>query len=588
MEKYKQVIKYEDVWADEGPYAGTIHAYTLENGTVGYTHRFPNYINREYPEVADSDFVLSFMGSHNASVTIARGRKILETVELERLMNVKNIGIAQYKVPKQERIPQYMRILRDYLERAYGVREYKFVLVQNSDVIIDNDRLNLHQFFPSQQYIHCLHHMSHAAGSFYQSPYKEALIFSSDGGGSDGIFHVYHAKRGEEPKFIAEYVWDLGFAYMVFGKYLGDIKYEPSLPEGNLVYSGKIMGLVSYGKVRDEWLPAFIRFYKSIPNGNDYEKWLSQLADAIGVQFDVENRLTGQVAYDIAATSQRAFETILIRTMRPHVDAYPGVPICFSGGCALNILANTAIKKYFKRDVFVGPNPNDCGQALGMMLNWLRPEEPYDPTYTGPRLLDIECLMTYIEERPYDPVPLDVPQLAQLIARGKIMGVARGRGESGPRALGNRSILCNPAIPEMKDILNAKVKHREWYRPFAPVVRLEDVNKYFEWEGESRWMSFAPQVREQYKSLLPSITHVDGTARVQTVTKDQNSFLYNLLTEIEKLTGYGVLLNTSFNVDGKPILSTARDAFTILENTELDGLVIENTMIVKPEKTVLV
>ena len=159
---------------------------------------------------------------------------------------------------------------------------------------------------------------------------------------------------------------------------------------------------------------------------------------------------------------------------------------------------------------------------------------------------------------------------------GKIIGVARGRSEHGPRALGNRSIICNPAIPEMKDTLNEKVKHREWYRPFAPVVRLEDVSKYFEWQRESRWMSFCPKVREEWREKLSAITHIDGTARVQTVTREQNEWLYDLLTEFEKQSGIGVLLNTSFNVDGKPILSTIRDAFSILEKTEMDGLIIQN------------
>jgi carbamoyltransferase len=134
----------------------------------------------------------------------------------------------------------------------------------------------------------------------------------------------------------------------------------------------------------------------------------------------------------------------------------------------------------------------------------------------------------------------------------------------------------------MKDTLNARVKHREWYRPFAPVVRLEDVNKYFEWNKESKWMSFCPKVREEWKEKLVAITHVDGTARVQTVTRDQNEWLYDLLTKFEEKTGIGVLLNTSFNVDGKPILSTIKDAFEIFEKTELDCLVIEDYYFKKP------
>jgi carbamoyltransferase len=166
--------------------------------------------------------------------------------------------------------------------------------------------------------------------------------------------------------------------------------------------------------------------------------------------------------------------------------------------------------------------------------------------------------------------------LAQDLLEGKIVGVARGKAEHGARALGNRSILCNPSIPDMKDTLNEKVKHREWYRPFAPVVRLEDVSKYFEWEGESRWMSFCPKVKEEWREKLAAITHIDGTARVQTVTREQNEWLYDLLTEFDRINGVGVLLNTSFNVDGKPILSSIKDAFKILESTQMDGLVIEN------------
>jgi len=161
------------------------------------------------------------------------------------------------------------------------------------------------------------------------------------------------------------------------------------------------------------------------------------------------------------------------------------------------------------------------------------------------------------------------------------MGIARDRMEHGPRALGNRSILCNPAIKEMKDILNEKVKHREYYRPFAPVVRLEDVSEYFEWEGESRWMTFCPKVKKEWRKKLPSITHVDNTARIQTVTQEQNPWLYELLTKFKEKTGVGVLLNTSFNVNGKPILNTIRDAFEILEKSEMDGLVIEDTYIKK-------
>jgi carbamoyltransferase len=227
------------------------------------------------------------------------------------------------------------------------------------------------------------------------------------------------------------------------------------------------------------------------------------------------------------------------------------------------------------------------------MLSHLRPEQACDITYKGLPILDQSLLAQTLPEYPnvkklmdkdeeFHPYEQFKPSiLIKDLVEGKIIGVVKGQAEHGPRALGNRSIICNPSIPEMKDILNAKVKNREWYRPFAPVVRLEDVSKYFEFEGESRWMSFCPKVKEEWRDKLAAITHVDNTARVQTVTREQNEFLYDLITEFEKETGVGVVLNTSFNVNGKPILSTYKDAFIIYDKTQLDCLLLEDYYIRK-------
>lgn len=547
------------------------------------TDAFAHYVGRDIPATQPHQFDIAINGSHNGGIVVAKGNTILEIVEFERFFNYKNSGLAQYKVPRSEYIIDYFKLVRDYLMQKYGIQQFHNCFYQNSDAIVDDQRLRLQDHIPAERHYDCLHHHSHAAGTFYQSPYKEALIVSLDGGGSDGVFRVYTCRRGEEPKFIYGTALDLGFCYMLLGEYLGDIKREPALSDGNLVYSGKIMGLVSYGKVRNEWLDAFKKYYKSCPTGGTYPPIIQELGEMIGVEFNTENRLYGEVAYDLAATSQRAFEDVLLETIQPALETYPNLPVCLSGGCALNILFNTRLQKEYKREVFVGPNPNDCGIALGMMLNHIRPEKPFDSTYMGIPLLDVNMLPLYLQEGTgYNLERATIQRLAQLIVDGKIIGVARGRSEHGPRALGNRSIICNPMIPDMKDILNEKVKHREWYRPFAPVVRLQDVSKYFEWEGDTRWMSFAPLVREEYRKVLPSITHIDNTARVQTVTREQNAFLYDLITEIERHTGIGVLLNTSFNDDGKPILSTVRDALKILSNSQMDGVLIERTLILKP------
>lgn len=550
---------------------------------------------------------ISFHGSHNGAIVVENNGEILCVIEFERFLGQKNVGLAQYKPPR------FIMIALDeilkWVEKEYNISEFENCFFSSTDFVGENFEgkhvsFQLTKRINVKNIIHGPHHEAHAYGVFYQSPYKEALIFSFDGGGDDGEFNIYLAKRGENIVRLAQLLnptynrphlyYNLGFAYMVFGQYFNDIKME-AMGDGNLVWPGKIMGLISYGNVNEEWLPHFIKFYKDDPDGmgNQYIDKINELGNKINVVFDIKNRLTGQVEYDVAATSQRAFEECFLEVAKPYFEQYPDLPICIVGGCALNIVLNTRVKQEFNKEVFVGPNPNDCGIALGHMLKYLKPEQPVDVTYKGIPILDeytiIERLHRYpfvkklinkdLEYHPYEQH--DPSILVNDLLIGKIVGVVRGNSEHGPRALGNRSIICNPSFTNMKDILNSKVKDREWYRPFAPVVRLEDVSKYFEFEGESRWMSFCPKVKEEWRDKLSAITHVDGTARVQTVTKEQNSWLYNLLTEFEKVNDVGVLLNTSFNVNGKPILSTYQDAFHIFDNTKLDCLLINDYYIRK-------
>ena len=516
---------------------------------------------------------ISFYGSHNSAVVVENEGKILCVIEIERFVNKKNAGYSQYLISHTR--PFLLSEIVKWIEKTYGIKEFENCFYLNSDTIEGTKKVFYHELIPAKNYINSLHHLSHAACGFYQSDYEKALIFSFDGGGNDGFFNVYHAENRETITEIIRFNHDLGFPYMSFGDYLSDVKLEPALNIGNLVYSGKIMGLCSYGNLREEWLEPFKEYYYSKPDGLNYLELLKVLGDKIGVEFSRSNRLTGQLAWDVAKTSQIAFEEVFIEITKPYIEQYSDLPIIVVGGCALNILLNTRLKNELKVDVFVPPNPNDCGIAAGMMLNYLKPKTAIDLTYSGIPILDIDTLMSHCEDD-YRADKLNVETLVNDLVNGKIIGVSRQTSEHGPRALGNRSIICNPTKPDMKDILNSKVKHREWYRPFAPVVRLEDVSKYFEFEGESRWMSFCPQVKEEWKEKLVSITHVDGTARVQTVTKEQNEFLYNLITEFEKITGVGVLLNTSFNVDGRPILSTVKDALQVFNSTQMDCLLIED------------
>lgn len=520
---------------------------------------------------------IAFHGSHNASVVVENNNKILSIIEIERFLNTKNAGYAQYLTSATR--PFLIKEILAYIQTEYGITKFKNCYYSNTDTLEGDHKVHYERLIPAENYINCLHHESHAACAFYQTDYNEALIVSFDGGGSDGFFNIYHAKDRYNIQLVDKFNMDLGFPYMSFGDYLDDIRIEHSLSIGNLVYAGKIMGLCSYGKVNNEWLPYFENYYKQKPDGLNYLQLLYELSQKTGLVFDRNNRLKDQIAWDVAKTSQIAFENVFIELLNPFLQKFPNIPLILVGGCALNILLNTRLKQTLDREIFIPPNPNDCGIATGMILSAIKPQNAIDITYSGISILDKNKLMMILESH-YGSIPLDMNILVENLINGLIVGVVRGNSEHGPRALGNRSIICNPMYPNMKDILNQKVKNREWYRPFAPVCRLEDVSKYFEFSGESRWMQFCPNVKEEWRNKLISITHIDNTARVQTVTREQNEWLYDLITLFEQKTGVGVLLNTSFNVNGKPILSTYDDAIKVFENTQMDRLILDNYYIV--------
>lgn len=525
--------------------------------------------------------ILSAYGSHNAAIAMFYKGEY-RIVEVERWLNSKNIGLTTYMPSKHPQIvfDEITEFLLSQTDRS------------DADVLLTGYVQNIIPKFHVKERLGFDHHTAHAATAFYQSPYKEALVFTFDGGGDGGFFNVYLADRKNGIKLLDKFNQDLGFPYMIVCDYLKDIKKEP-LNIGNLVYAGKIMGLCSYGKIREEWVDHFDKFYSqfnyignSILGGKEvsYDA-LTELFKGLGVEdFDFESsRYEGQFAWDIAATSQKSFENQFFKYAQKYLDEYPELPVAMAGGCALNVLLNTKLLKLRNNKLFVPPNVSDCGIAVGGLLWYMAPEGQVDLTYSGTPILDRNQFSTYIQEHDlivYDNVTVE--ELAKYLAEGHIVGMIQGNSEHGSRALGNRSIICAPG-EGMKDTLNHKVKNREWYRPFAPITRLEDVSKYFEHDDgvESRHMVFVANVREEWRSTMPAITHEDFTARLQTVTRNQNKLIYDLITEFEKHTGYGVILNTSFNVDGKPILTRLSDAFKILRDTQLDAVYFEGKLILK-------
>lgn len=520
-------------------------------------------------------FDISLYTSHNSSFTISKDGHILEVLELERFVNIKNVGLMWY-LPKVKNSINTLHNVLNYFKVKYNVNYYENLICNPTDVeVFSNyfDTKSLLLFFRAKNLILVDHQEGHSYNAFYQSDLNEGTIISFDGGGNDGCFNYYKGnKKDGLTLYKKNYEYNIGEKYAEIGYHCSSLK-ELDYFQGYLVHSGKLMGLSGYGNTMCDHIDVFKEYYKGHHEGREGK---DSNYNNLKNKLNLPDKLTGQIELDVVNTSQHVFEEVFYDLSKEDIEQSNN-NLCLAGGCAMNILNNSKINNITK--TFISPNPDDRGLSLGFMLAHLKPQSSFDSTYIGPEVWDKFQLYEYIDK--YDGQLLNHTQVINDITSGKILGLVQGRAEHGPRALGNRSIICSPIIQRMKDTLNAKVKNREYYRPFAPVVRLEDISKYFEFEGESKWMSFCPVVKSEWKEILTAITHIDGTARVQTVTREQNELLYDLLTLMNEKTGVGVLLNTSFNIAGKPILNSYKDAIWMLENTQMDGLILEKYYIKK-------
>jgi carbamoyltransferase len=515
-------------------------------------------------------FHLAVFSGHNASITIAKDDVILESIDLERLMNVKNMGWTRF-FPSVHRPSCVAHELSRYFNKKYGATNYETIICNQEDVDMWKHHGGIKEVFKAKNLVEIWHQDGHAYNTFYQTDLQSSVAITFDGGGNDGCFNFYRLNRKDGityKKLQLEH--NLGEKYAQFGFACKSIHPAIDPGQGYLTYSGKLMGLAAYGEVMYDKLDIFRDYYTG--HHGTYELRLENFK-----KLNLPEKIDGKLEADCVRTSQYIFEELFMRESKEYIDeAISMGHICLGGGCALNVLNNTALNKIVK--TYVSPQPEDRGLSLGFMLGFLRPSTAFDSTYIGPEAWDRDALYEYVNQ--YKGTPVDINELASDLRDGKIIGIIRGRSEYGARALGNRSIICIPK-EGMKDVLNIKVKNREYFRPYAPMVRYEDVDKYFDWSGEARWMNFCPTVKHEWRAHLPTITHADGTARIQTVKRDQNDFIYDLLTEVEQKTGVGVLVNTSFNIAGKPMINTYRDAVYMLENTEMDGLILENYYIKK-------
>lgn len=585
-------------------------------------------LSLKLPEIKNNCHYISVSLStgHDLSVTVSKGFDILEVIELERFINDKNTPLGRITVTEQARIADNQSLYNIHKEKIiaalYELKDYiarHYTEVFEAGVYIESPyhyllsrikypqqtKIDIRNIFNANQWFLISHHLAHAAGAFYQSQFNKSLVVSLDGGSKDGVLNVFLFDN-DEIKHIANIDTTLCDYYSQLGFLFKDIKVPKKLDRIQTVYPGKIMGLSSYGnpdKIYTRLFKKYLHCRDDNTTRADVEK--SFLRQGVNIHFCRtryryqkefrENQakkygIEGSEAFIFAASIQKAFEEVYFDLIGPYFDQYTDYPICLTGGGALNILTNTRVYKQYGKLPFVPPDPNDCGLSLGGLLFLIKPKKRYEIPYSGPKLLDRDLLSTYLYEETFEynypnytvkNIENDIALLATLIKTGNIIGVARGRSERGPRALGNRSILASATISGMKDKINHNIKGREWFRPFAPVVRYEDVNTYFEWDQESRYMSFCPLVRKEYQTVLEPITHIDGTARIQTVTRDQNQFIYDLLTEFKKQNDIGVMVNTSFNVDSKPIVSSVKDCFRVLKNTDMNGILIDNVLIMK-------
>ena len=438
------------------------------------------------------------------------------------------------------------------------------------------------------------HHECHVASAFFSSGFSEGNILSIDGSGEEVSTLLCYASNNKiEVIKSFKLPNTLGGLYATFTEFLGFRAYHDE---------GKVMGLASYGSYQEDLQQKLDKFISFDPETGEFEvnphlryigdhsygsRFTDEFVEIFGKPRENESALESQYA-DLAFALQYRLENIVFSLAQWLSKQTGSRNFCLAGGVAMNCVLNGRLaEKEFVDNIYIQPAASDNGVSLGaaQLLNMREGSEKnkkMDHAYWGPEFTEVEIIKALIESKlSYKKSKNICNEVAQKIKDGKIVGWFQGRMEIGARALGNRSILASPLISDMKDKINLEVKHRENWRPFCPSMKEEVYYKYIDASADSPYMIMAFPVHEEFRTIIPAVVHVDGTARPQAVSKKYNPRFWGLLDEFEKLTGHPVLINSSFNIQGEPVVCSPVDALRTFGGTGLDVLVMGDFILEK-------
>jgi carbamoyltransferase len=498
---------------------------------------------------------------------------------------------VQYALANPSKILNFIRLR----QRKEAIRDVRSLLANALE--IDAGQLHFQEH-------HLEHHIAHIASAYYCSPWEKAAGFSYDGSG-DFVSTMMARCEGNEIEVLDRVFLphSLGSVYTMVCEFIGYSKYGDE---------GKVMGLAPYGK--DTYCEQISRIVAATENGFQLDlDYFQPLGSNQGMQVlpdgtvQLARHFSGRMEkifgqprqsnteitqrdMDLAYAVQHRFEEIFFHLLNGLHRRVPVDDLAMAGGCALNSVANG---KLFDRTPFrhtyIQPAAGDEGLAIGAALHTyhsvLKQPRRHElkHSYLGPEFSEssINSALQHagLESRKLERAAL-LEAVAEQIAAGNVVGWFQGRTEWGPRALGNRSIVAHPGLPDMKEVLNARIKHREWFRPFAPSIMAEHQHEYFEHDHPSPFMLHVYKIRPEKRQTLCAVNHIDDTGRLQTVTREENAMYYDLISAFYRKTGIPVVLNTSFN-ENEPIVCTPEEAIDCFKRTRMDVLAIGPFLVVK-------